>query len=256
MKHTIITLVMLTCCIIGVDSEARMHIEKNDYNRLWKEAFQSVQPSPPEVPYRKIFEQAALKYNLPVTLLMAVARGESSFSPVARSSANCVGVMQLAWPTAREMGMHRKSQLTDPEKNIFTGAKYLRYLFDMHGGNIHRSLCAYNYGPSVIHAKLPNKSIPAGANWYSGYIWYHYTRLQKNAGYDPNVAGYLPLIVFENPARAKVIITYLKRVEGLRLDCIRMDEERFTVALVYNNNVEKQSALHKLRCYGIDTYNK
>ena len=59
-------------------------------------------------PYAHCFESAARKYDLPLTLLLAVARGESNFNPMAKSDRNCHGVMQIQWPgTARHLGIYR-----------------------------------------------------------------------------------------------------------------------------------------------------
>ena len=46
-------------------------------------------------PYATCFGTAALQYDLPETLLLAVARGESDFEATARSRANAHGVMQI-----------------------------------------------------------------------------------------------------------------------------------------------------------------
>ena len=112
------------------------------------------------------------RYDLPETLLLAVARGESDFEPTARSKANAHGVMQILWPTtARHLGIYRLSELYDPCTNIDAGARYLKELVARFDGNLHLALAAYNYGPERISADVAN--IPKGATWYSGYIYRH-----------------------------------------------------------------------------------
>ncbi|MCH8136086.1 MAG: transglycosylase SLT domain-containing protein, partial [Proteobacteria bacterium] len=65
-------------------------------------------------PYSTCFSVAALEHDLPETLLLAVARGESDFEATARSRANAHGVMQILWPgTAKHLGIHRLSELYD-----------------------------------------------------------------------------------------------------------------------------------------------
>ncbi len=115
-------------------------------------------------PHATCFGTAAIQYNLPETLLLAVARGESDFEATARSKANAHGVMQILWPgTARHLGIHRLSELYDPCTNIDAGARYLKELLGRYDGNLHLALAAYNYGPRRIATDGSN--IPSGATW-------------------------------------------------------------------------------------------
>ena len=94
-------------------------------------------------PHAMCFKAAAIQYDLPETLLLAVARGESDFEPTARSKANAHGVMQILWPgTARHLGIHRLSELYDPCTNIDAGARYLKELLAKYDGNMHLALHA------------------------------------------------------------------------------------------------------------------
>ena len=123
-------------------------------------------------PHANCFRAAAAAYDLPETLLLAVARGESDFEPTARSKANAHGVMQILWPTtANHLGIYRLTELYDPCTNIDAGARYLRELLHRFDGNLHLALAAYNYGPERI-LKNP-REIPSGARWYSAYIFRH-----------------------------------------------------------------------------------
>jgi soluble lytic murein transglycosylase-like protein len=118
-------------------------------------------------PHATCFKAAAIAHDIPETLLLAVARGESDFNPTARSKANAHGVMQILWPgTANDLGIHRLSELYEPCTNIDAGARYLKGLITRFDGNLHLALAAYNYGPGRIEAN--QSSIPSGANWYSG----------------------------------------------------------------------------------------
>jgi len=120
-----------------------------------------------EFPYAHCFQQAATAHDLPETLLLAVARGESDFQPKARSHANAYGLMQILWPgTAKHLGLERLSELLEPCTNVDAGARYLRELLENYDGNLHRALAAYNYGPSRI--PKTGQDLPDGAVWYSG----------------------------------------------------------------------------------------
>ena len=77
-----------------------------------------------QFPHETCFRVAALAYDLPYTLLLAVARGESDFDPMARSKANAHGVMQILWPTtANHLGICRLTQMYEPCTNIDAGAR-------------------------------------------------------------------------------------------------------------------------------------
>ncbi|MDR0490148.1 MAG: lytic transglycosylase domain-containing protein [Oscillospiraceae bacterium] len=94
-----------------------------------------------------IFETAALRYNLPVGLLKAVAKAESSFRPDATSKCGAMGIMQLMPGTAKALGV---TDAYDPEQNIMGGAKYLRQMLDKFGGDVSLALAAYNAGPANV----------------------------------------------------------------------------------------------------------
>jgi hypothetical protein len=109
-------------------------------------------PLPAETPHRACFEAAALRYELPVGLLVAVAKVESAFNPRAVSHKNAVGVMQILWPgTAAHLGITRRTDLFVPCISIDAGARYLRELLgQFQVGEL--ALAAYNMGPSRIRS--------------------------------------------------------------------------------------------------------
>lgn len=193
-------------------------------------------------PYETCFRAAALAYDLPYTLLLAVARGESDFDPMARSKANAHGVMQILWPTtANHLGIFRLSELYDPCTNIDAGARYLRELLDQFDDNIHLSLAAYNYGPGRIPAN--GKAIPAGATWYSSYILGHLNYVlgdgvvvAPGAGGLYSDFGRSTLMTFGEPYRAAAFVRGLEqRAPGLELDWFREGTGKFAVVLVYED---------------------
>lgn len=94
-----------------------------------------------------IFEEAANTYNVPVTLLKAVAKAESGFDANAVSSAGAQGVMQLMPSTAESLGV------TDPfdaRSNIMGGAKYISEKLKQYDGDIELALAAYNAGSGNV----------------------------------------------------------------------------------------------------------
>lgn len=95
----------------------------------------------------QIFAAAAEKYNVPVSLLKAVARAESNFNPNAQSRSGAQGIMQLMPATARSLGV---TNSFDAEQNIMGGAKYISQMLKRFGNDTKLALAAYNAGPNNI----------------------------------------------------------------------------------------------------------
>jgi membrane-bound lytic murein transglycosylase F len=99
--------------------------------------------------FRQHFLAAADKYDLPWTLLAAMAYQESHWDPKARSPTGVRGLMMLTQTTAKALKV--KNRL-DPEQSIFGGAEYLRQMLDRLPKSIDPddrlsfALAAYNIG--------------------------------------------------------------------------------------------------------------
>ena len=208
-------------------------------------------------PHSTCFKTAALQYELPETLLLAVARGESDFEPTARSKANAHGVMQILWPsTARHLGIHRLSELYDPCTNIDAGARYLRELLASYDGNVHLALAAYNYGPGRIAKDGFN--IPSGAEWYSGYIYRHLNYVLGSGRRSRPVPdtiysdiGQSTLLTFGEPYRAAAFIARLEeKAPSLSLDWFRRGTGEFEVVMTYGTREEFDAGARLLRDAG------
>ena len=201
-----------------------------------------------DFPYAHCFTRAAAAHELPETLLLAVARGESDFKPRARSKANAYGLMQILWPgTAKHLGLEQLSEVLDPCTNVDAGARYLKELQQRYDGDLYRTLAAYNYGPSRI--PVSGGRLPAGATWYSAYILRHLdyvlngsskvrsgTKRQRYAG-----QGRLFMIHFSRPYRAAAFVDRLQPGFGeLRLDWFRLADGGFDVVMLYANEAERK----------------
>jgi hypothetical protein len=208
-------------------------------------------------PHARCFSSAALQYDLPETLLLAVARGESDFEATARSRANAHGVMQILWPdTARHLGIHRLSALYDPCTNIDAGARYLKEMLGRYNGNLHLALAAYNYGPRRI--PVDGGAIPSGANWYSGYIFRHLNYVWGDG--DPATPaadalysdlGQSTLVTFGEPYRAAAFVVSMEQqAPDLNLDWFRRGTGEFEVVMTYADRQEFDSSAGQLRKAG------
>jgi hypothetical protein len=204
-------------------------------------------------PHATCFKAAAIAHDIPETLLLAVARGESDFNPTARSKANAHGVMQILWPgTANDLGIHRLSELYEPCTNIDAGARYLKGLITRFDGNLHLALAAYNYGPGRIEAN--QSSIPSGANWYSGYIFRHmdYVLGDRQTPTSTSASLYTELgrsvlVRFSEPYRAAAFLEGLEqRSPTLQLDWFREGVGEFAVVLIYEDREQFQNSARLL----------
>jgi len=235
---------------------------------LWHQYYKDDAANLPAIsyPYDHCFRSAAKKYDLPLSLLLAVARGESNFNPRAKSNRNCHGLMQIQWPgTAKHLGIYRLNALYEPCTNIRAGAEYLRELLDRYNNNLHLALAAYNYGPGRIGNGAGGARIPRGAKWYSGYIYHHLKYiLQEVTTAETDTSGKpgkyrrqkrLVLVTFNQPYRANAYFQHLqKRAPSLNLDWYRIGLGRFQVVMLYSDDKTLESGRKKLKTLGVIVY--
>jgi soluble lytic murein transglycosylase len=108
-------------------------------------------------------EEAAV----PATLLAAVAKQESRFSPTVRSPVGAVGLLQLMPATAEEL-MGRPlaaEELEDPALNASLGARYLRGLLQRWQGNGLLAVASYNAGPNAVAGWIDARLADAPELW-------------------------------------------------------------------------------------------
>jgi len=91
-----------------------------------------------------IIKQAAARYQVPESMIMALIDQESRGIPDARSPKGALGLMQLMPGTAADLGVTNSA---DPYQNIMGGTRHLAWLHKTYGnGNWERTLIAYNWG--------------------------------------------------------------------------------------------------------------
>lgn len=211
-------------------------------------------------PFQTCFQRAAETYQLPLVLLLAVARGESDFEPQAVSPASAHGLMQIQWPgTAQHLGIDRLKELYDPCTNVDAGARYLKELLRRYRGNLHRALAAYNYGPARINA---NTKLPQGAEWYSEYIYAHLAYVLGRGGAHIRSLRKRPyktqrqmeLMNFTRACRAEAYAKALRRTSpALDIDWFQSPSGGFRVVLSYTRSQDLTDGLRSAslaRCPG------
>jgi soluble lytic murein transglycosylase len=140
--------------------------------------------------HRDAFSRAAARHGLDPTLLLAVAKQESRFTPGVGSVAGAVGLLQLMPATAAELfgGEVSGEQLRQPAFNADLGARYLRQLLDRWQGNPFLAIASYNAGPGAVAGWRDARLVSSPELWVEA-IPYPETRLyvKKVLG---NVWGY------------------------------------------------------------------
>ncbi|HAV91951.1 TPA: hypothetical protein DCW38_02075 [candidate division WOR-3 bacterium] len=99
-------------------------------------------------PYLDIFRDAAAKNHIDLSLLLSVAREESSFNPNALSSAKARGIMQLMDFTYGEY--YKDKDYFNIEKNINAGAKHLSSYLKDFPDNPAEGIMSYNAGKGNV----------------------------------------------------------------------------------------------------------
>jgi len=95
-----------------------------------------------------LVDQAAGQENLDPELLFSVIRQESAARPCAVSSKGAMGLMQLMPATALQFGV---ADPFDPKENVNAGARLLKQLLQLYGGNLSLALGAFNAGPGKVN---------------------------------------------------------------------------------------------------------
>jgi soluble lytic murein transglycosylase-like protein len=101
----------------------------------------------PAQAYEGLIREAAALYRVDASLIRSIMEAESAFDPSAVSRAGAMGLMQLMPEIAEAFGVEHPF---DPRENIMGGARLLRELLDLHGGNLVLAIASYNAGPSAI----------------------------------------------------------------------------------------------------------
>ncbi|MEO2054472.1 MAG: lytic transglycosylase domain-containing protein [Nitrospira sp.] len=97
--------------------------------------------------YDPFIDHEAKAQGIEPALIKAMIRVESDFNTEAVSSAGAQGLMQVMPATAKDLQLEDPF---DPEDNIRSGTRYLRYLLDRFGSDVTLALAAYHAGPGNV----------------------------------------------------------------------------------------------------------
>jgi membrane-bound lytic murein transglycosylase C len=120
--------------------------------------------------YLPFVRKNAARFRLNPQLILAIIHTESYFNPLAISSCNAVGLMQIiprhAGREAYRFVYNRDIIITtehlyNPENNIELGCAYLHLLRYKHFSDVagelknrYVSICGYNWGPTSVRRKI------------------------------------------------------------------------------------------------------
>lgn len=141
----------------------------------------AAQTPPPPVDIEAAVERIAAEQSLAPDLIHSVIRTESNYNPYAVSPKGALGMMQLIPATALRFGV---SDVFDPVKNIEGGARYLKYLLDLFGGNYVLALAAYNAGEAAV-ARYGGVPPYAETHQYVRSVAKHMDNRRKTAAQRP-----------------------------------------------------------------------
>jgi len=102
---------------------------------------------PPWRAYNALIREAAATFRVDSALIRSVMQTESAFDPSAVSRAGALGLMQLMPELAEELGV---ADPFDPRENVMAGARHLRRLLDLHGGDVTLAVASYNAGAAAV----------------------------------------------------------------------------------------------------------
>jgi soluble lytic murein transglycosylase-like protein len=97
--------------------------------------------------YDQLIDAAARESAVDPKLVKSVMLVESGFNPAAISRKGARGLMQLMPETA---ALHGVRDIHDPWQNIVGGARYLSKLLAYYGGDLSKTLAAYNAGENAV----------------------------------------------------------------------------------------------------------
>lgn len=100
----------------------------------------------PDEELNRIIADLSTKYGVDEKLVRSVISVESAWRHDAVSPKGAMGLMQLMPGTARMLGVDPK----DPAQNVEGGVKYLSQLSEKYGGDLEKTLAAYNAGPGRV----------------------------------------------------------------------------------------------------------
>ncbi|MBP9791941.1 MAG: lytic transglycosylase domain-containing protein [Rickettsiales bacterium] len=154
------------------------------------------------------------EFKVEDALIMSIIRQESEFNQYARSHAGAMGLMQLIYPTAKDISRELGSKFTksalyrDKHLNMKFGTFYLQKLLDYYDGSYILAICAYNAGQGNVDKWIKRfgdprdlKTVEEVATWIEKIPFF------ETRGYVQNVLSNVQ--IYRNILRSKNKVSLL-----------------------------------------------
>ena len=115
-----------------------------------------------------LIESLAVKHGVDPRLVKCVARVESDFNPDAVSSAGAMGLMQIMQETADHYSL---DDPFDPEKNLDTGIRHLKFLLEYFKNDVPLALAAYHAGVGRVKKRMALPPIRATIDYVNAVMF-------------------------------------------------------------------------------------
>jgi soluble lytic murein transglycosylase len=127
--------------------------------------------------YPRAYPEAVVAYGtafgVEPALVWSIMRQESAFSPVAVSTSNAQGLMQVipsTWGWLAELQRETPGDPFDPDANVRYGTYYLRWLLDYFDGDAELVIPSYNRGQGYIRRLYEGETVAGDKDELLRYI--------------------------------------------------------------------------------------
>ena len=176
-----------------------------------------------------IIDSAAHEQELNPNLVREVVKAESDYNPRSVSPKGAQGLMQLMPKTAASYGV---TDPFDPQQNINAGVRHLKYLHAKYGGDIPKTLAAYNAGEEPVDKAGGVPDIPET----QAYV-------KKITGaYQPDASEIFRRVTGRSPAKLKDLGSRPTLAEIQALHARNMAEANPSVGEMANALVESATS--------------
>ena len=247
---------MIVCFFIVLPAKAAItpdpDIHKDLVNAL-EMTFET--PATPAYPYITEMLEASDRYDFPLALILAIARGESFFDANAKSAKGAIGIMQVMPSTASDYGV-ASGDLYNPAINIDVGVHFLSDLYRKFG-DPYLTLAAYYCGCGGIDQE--SSSLRTDCDEYVKYIHTHLQTIISISHSEKtiNQASLKKSIItdFDNFIDANDFLVFLNqkplsiKFEVFRSQISLPDHYRYQYQIIalHDENMDEKEVYHQIK---------
>jgi soluble lytic murein transglycosylase len=154
-------------------------------------------------------------HQIEKALMLSIIRQESAFDHTAISSASAMGLMQIIYPTAKDIGkelsvhFRERDLINDPKLNLTFGCHHLSTLVEKYNGSYILAAAAYNAGPGNANKWILKYGDPRKLKTVEQVIsWIEKIPFYETRGYIQNVLANIQIYrgILENNKATKIKI--------------------------------------------------